>query len=109
MQKRYIFAEQNKQKDYTKDWRHAFVEFGVITANKLELYSGASAIKINEAHSCTQYQMLLAYVTQFDLGGFWLNEAKDLYVVTNSTLSDEDATYENAMRFIENWKSQKEK
>ena len=84
------------------DWRDAFID----SYSEKTRYSNADVIRIKEAASCNRYKALCAYVSQFDMGGFWYDKKYGLYFVTNgSGESDPLATYEHAMKFIKEFKS----
>lgn len=88
-----------------KEWRDAFMEyFGEDIS--LTTYSTANAIKIVKAHNCARYQVLMSYVLQFSSGGFWLRDGI-MYVVTSGVNSDHEATYSDAVEFIQEWKEGK--
>lgn len=94
----------NKEIDKSKDWRDAFVEEKLIKSKQKIYYSLAYTIKINNCSLCNKYVVLCAYVSQFNLGGFWFSK-DGLFFVTSGIKSDESATYEDAVEFIKQWSS----
>lgn len=82
------------------DWRDAFID----GSSEKVTYSCADAIKINETTVRTRYKTLCAYVSQFELGGFWYDEKYGLHFVTHGIGSDKLATYDHAMKFVKNIK-----
>lgn len=82
------------------DWRTPFLHGTAVAVT----YAMADTIKITHSGSCTAHQMLLAYVTQFSHGGFWLVD-EAMFVVTSGVNSDKEATYADAVEFISNWQS----
>ena len=85
------------------DWRDAFIDSG----SEKTKYSCADAIRIKKASSCDRYKALCAYVSQFELGGFWYDEINGLHFVTDGIGSDPLATYEHAMEFVKKFKNNK--
>lgn len=97
---RPVFKEhEGKNKD--KIWCNAFTEH---YGDKIsyEKYSTADTLRIISVSNCGEYQELMAYVLQFDGGGFWLEDGI-LYVVTSGSASDIDSSYNDAVKFIKNW------
>jgi len=97
-----IYTDLDVTSNHNKDWRHAFLEKNILSdKDVLSKYNGANAIKIYKSNFCSEYNTLCAYVSQFSSGGFWFTCSYDLYFVTAGYDSDEDATYEDALAFIE--------
>ncbi len=89
-----------KRKNEDKDWRDAFVEFDIIDEEMKVKHACADSIRIDVCNKCNKYRDLCAYVGQFENGGFWFSE-KGLHFITSGTYSDKEATYEDAVRFLE--------
>lgn len=97
--KYYKQLEKNVEPLHNKDWRHAFVEAGIVTEDMLVLHISANAIKIAQCDNCDKYRHLCGYVAQFKRGGFWFSR-NGLHFVTQGICSDKDATYEDAQQFL---------
>ena len=96
--------------DAPKDWRDAFIESFAIIKNKClkDNYAQADCLYVHaNINSCTNLTPLIAYVSQFENGGFWYSKDCGLHFVTNGTGSDKDATYNDALIFCANWKQLK--
>ncbi len=87
-----------------KDWRDAFVESGIITADQKADYSCCDTILIRDCNASSEYSLLCSYVGQFTGGGFWLYNDRLRFVTSGNTGSDEEATYEDAREFLTKWK-----
>jgi len=88
-----------KVENCTKDWRHAFLEVGIIEKEELKQYNDSDCIKIKQNQNSYYYNLICGYVAQFEEGGFWFNE-EGLHFITRSYSSDEEATYEDAKTYI---------
>ena len=97
----------NEQAETGKDWRDAFLESEDGRVMEAVAYSMADAIKVEDAGVCTTLQCLMHYCSSFTNGGMWINHISGVRFVTNGTGSDPDATYEDAKKFIENFKLSK--
>lgn len=97
-----LFTHKSNIND-NKKWFDAFIgHYGKDIS--YQIYSTAHSICISSIDNCTKYQMLMAYAIQFKHGGFWLVNGV-MYVVTAGIGSDEDSSYDDAVKFIKNWKS----
>ena len=108
--KKYDIFRSSNSVDATKDWRDAFLEsFESIKNTCLkERYSGADCLYVDaNIGGCTKLTPLIAYVSQFRVGGFWYRRNFGIYFVTSGTDSDVNATYNDALIFCANWKIQR--
>lgn len=97
---RPIFKEREYEND-SKTWCNAFMEhYGDKVS--YERYSMSDTLRIVSASDCKEFQALMAYVLQFNGGGFWMEEGI-LYFVTSGAGSDIDSSYNDAVKFIEKW------
>lgn len=93
-----------------KDWRDAFIEsFSTIKHKCLkDNHASADCLYVHaNIRSCTDLSPLIAYVSQFEFGGFWFSKDCGLHFTTSGVGSDVDATYNNALVFCANWKQLK--
>ena len=93
-----------------KDWRDAFLEsFESIKNTCLkERYSCTDCLYVDaNINSCTNLTPLIAYVSQFEQGGFWYSKDCGLHFTTSGVNSDVNATYNDALIFCANWKQLK--
>ena len=94
----------------SKDWRDAFIEsFADIKDTCIKVdFSSADCLYVHtNINICTSLAPLIAYVSQFEHGGFWYTKDCGLHFTTNGLGSDKDATYNDALIFCANWKQLK--
>lgn len=111
MKKYNIFKDPNPNiVNAPKDWRDAFIESFPTIKNKClkNNYAHADCLYVHgNINSCTDLAPLMAYVSQFEYGGFWYRKDCGLHFTTSGLHSDKDATYNNALVFCANWKQLK--
>ena len=93
-----------------KDWRDAFIEYFPTIKNKClkDNYGSADCLYVHtNINDCTDLTPLIAYVSQFECGGFWFSKDCGLHFLTDGVGSDKDATYDDALVFCANWKQLK--
>ena len=95
------------EKQIAKDWIDEFLTILPDRYSKIT-YSGANTLTTNRESTCTVPACLMAYITLFSSGGFWLENGNIHFVVNGSSKSHSKATAEHAREFIEQWK-QKDK
>lgn len=105
MKVRNLFKDVEK-KPSNKKWTDAFIEKGKVGSGLYKNYCVADTIAIENCGNCTVLTCIMAYVSQFADGGMWI-EDNIVYFVTDGYGSDQDATYEDALEFIENWEKSK--
>ena len=91
----------------SKDWRDAFIESFVDVRNTcLKVnFSAADCLYVHTSvNCCGDLTPLMAYVSQFEHGGFWYSKDCGLHFTTSGSNSDKDATYNDALIFCANWK-----
>ena len=96
-----------KVESCAKDWRHAFLEVGIIEEKNMSNYlSGMSnylsgcMIKISQRQTPTKYLLIFGYISLFKYGGIWY-EIEGLFLTTNiNKFVDDEATYEDAKTYI---------
>ena len=95
------------EKQTAKDWIDEFLKILPKRYSRIT-YSGVETITTNRESTCTMTLTLMAYITLFSNGGFWLESGHIYFVVNGSSKSHSKATAEHAREFIEQWK-QKDK
>ncbi len=88
----------------SKDWRDAFLE-DISSPNWVKSINGTSmTIRCERLDSCNKANHLLAYVSLFELGGFWLSSDSKLEFLISSMEHPKIATYEHAKKFVQEYK-----
>lgn len=111
MKKYEVFKNNNLNPEgISKDWRDAFMESfaGIKNTCLKDNFSSADCLYVHTSiNSCTSLAPLIAYISQFEQGGFWYNKDCGLHFTTSGLHSDKDATYNDALVFCANWKQLK--
>jgi len=90
--------------NFNKDWRDAFIEKLGKYYEKSN-YADSWCIKCNNESICSDGAVLLSYVTLFQRGGFWYDINEGLHFVVGPVKNHDTATYEHALKFINNFRS----
>lgn len=106
-----VFKNNNLNPEgISKDWRDAFMESfaGIRNTCLKDNFSSADCLYVHTSiNSCTSLAPLIAYISQFEQGGFWYSKDCGLHFTTSGLHSDKDATYNDALVFCTNWKQLK--
>jgi len=89
-------------KKSNKNWTDAFLEIDPLSRFQKINYSTQDTIMCENNAQANDGKNILAYVSMFNSGGFWLNEGKIYFVIIED--SKKIATYEHAKQFISNFK-----